>query len=286
MEKIIIFTDMDGTFLEKETYSYKAAEPGLALIREHQIPLVFCTSKTKAEIEYYRNRLGLNEPFISENGGAIFIPKDYFEFEFEYDKVNDYFIIELGKPYQELREALEKIKTRVDAEIIGFGDMTVTDIHEDCGLTVDMAALSKLKDYDEAFKINGTQPQIDEVLERIKELGYNYSIGTRYYHIMGDSNKGKAVQKLIELYANKFAKIKTIGLGDGWNDLPMLNVVDIPVLVQKQRGKYVDLTDLTDNQQQEIGIDALSTDFFAKLYKAEGVGPEGWSKAIQALIRD
>ncbi len=285
MEKIIVFTDMDGTLLEKDTYSYHAAEPGLALIREHHIPLIFCTSKTKAEIEYYRDQLNFQEPFISENGGAIFIPKGYFEFEVEYDKINDYLIIELGKPYKELREALEKIKAKVDCEIIGFGDMTVNEIHEDCGLTEDMAALSKLKDYDEAFKINGSHSQKDQVLELIKELGYNYSIGTRYYHIMGDSNKGKAVQKLIEIFTQKFGEIKTIGLGDGLNDLPMLNVVDVPVLVQKQSGQYVDLNELTATQKTEIGIDALDNEFFSRLYKAEGVGPEGWSKAIQEFIK-
>ena len=137
-------------------------------------------------------------------------------------------------------------------------------------------------------KVSGLQVRMDEALHNtsIPEEVDNDKIEGLYYHIMGESNKGKAVQKLIELFAKEFTNIKTIGLGDGWNDLPMLNVVDMPVLVQKQIGKYVELADLTEDQRQEIGIDALGPDFFAKLYKADGVGPEGWSKALEALIRD
>ena len=71
MEKIVVFTDMDGTFLEKETYSYELAQPGLSILQARDIPLIFCTSKTRAEIEYYRNKLGIKDPYISENGGSV-----------------------------------------------------------------------------------------------------------------------------------------------------------------------------------------------------------------------
>jgi len=35
----------------------------------------------RKEIEYYRKKLDNNHPFISENGGGIFIPKGYFPFD-------------------------------------------------------------------------------------------------------------------------------------------------------------------------------------------------------------
>ena len=93
--QIIIFTDLDGTLLD-DKYSYKKSKNILNLIREKRIPLIFCTSKTKAEVDYYRKKLNNKDPFISENGSAIFIPKDYFNFKINYDKKDkNYFIIEL-----------------------------------------------------------------------------------------------------------------------------------------------------------------------------------------------
>jgi len=76
-ERIVIFTDLDGTLLDHCTYSYKEAEKALESIRRKNIPLIVCSSKTREEIEIYRKKLLNNGPFISENGGAIFIPEQY-----------------------------------------------------------------------------------------------------------------------------------------------------------------------------------------------------------------
>ena len=83
--KLVIFTDLDGTLLDRNTYSFEPAQSTLHLIKQKNIPLVLSSSKTRAEIEFYRRRLENDHPFISENGGAVFIPRDYFSFQFSYD---------------------------------------------------------------------------------------------------------------------------------------------------------------------------------------------------------
>ena len=72
MAKIIVFTDLDSTLLHPKTYSFDAAMPALKLIKEKDIPLILCSSKTRAEIEVYRKKLDNQHPFVSENGGGIF----------------------------------------------------------------------------------------------------------------------------------------------------------------------------------------------------------------------
>src|SRR4030043_2006608 len=109
--KLIIFTDLDGTLLDRKTYSFEPAEPALNLIRTMGIPLVLSSSKTRAEIELYRRKLENEHPFISENGGGIFIPCTYFSFPFHYDKeLEKYVVLELGTLYPRIIEALESIK--------------------------------------------------------------------------------------------------------------------------------------------------------------------------------
>ena len=110
-DKIIIFTDLDGTLLDHQTYSYGEAEDALKVVREKRVPLILCSSKTRDEIEVYRKKLSNNEPFISENGGAIFIPEQYRGLKCKFDKIdNGYLVIEIGSEYRILAEIFEKIK--------------------------------------------------------------------------------------------------------------------------------------------------------------------------------
>ena len=75
--KLVIFSDMDGTLLDSK-YSFRDAEKALDLIKKKKVPLILSSSKTRAELELYRKKMRNRHPFIVENGGAIFIPKNYF----------------------------------------------------------------------------------------------------------------------------------------------------------------------------------------------------------------
>lgn len=150
--QFIIFTDLDGTLLDHDTYSYRAAAEAISLVRKQRIPLVICTSKTRAEIEFYRQKLKNRHPFISENGGAIFIPKRYFNFKFKYDKtVGDYHVIQLGTDYPTLIRALKNIQKEHPLKL--FYDMTPAELAKDTGLSLQQAKLAKQREFDEAFTI-------------------------------------------------------------------------------------------------------------------------------------
>ena len=88
MKKAIIFTDLDGSLLDHRTYSYSAASPMLATLKKNKIPLIPVSSKTFDEIIILRRRLNNNDPFIVENGAAIYIPKDYFSNQPSNTKIN------------------------------------------------------------------------------------------------------------------------------------------------------------------------------------------------------
>ena len=75
----VIFTDMDGTLLDHHTYSFAAAEPTLGKLPTKGIPVIPNTSKTYAEMVQLRDKIGLNGPFIIENGAAAYIPHGFFK---------------------------------------------------------------------------------------------------------------------------------------------------------------------------------------------------------------
>lgn len=61
---LVVFTDLDGTLLDHEDYSYEAARDGMERIRYQQIPLIFTTSKTRLEIKRRQAGMSIREPFI------------------------------------------------------------------------------------------------------------------------------------------------------------------------------------------------------------------------------
>jgi mannosyl-3-phosphoglycerate phosphatase len=270
MQKLIIFTDLDGTLLDYPAYSFEKALPALDLIRQSAIPLILCSSKTRTEIEYYRRKLANDHPFVSENGGGIFIPKKYFDSplpsaSYPIEEEADCEVIRLGARYSDLRKAVKELQQE-GFEITGFGDMTAEELADIAKMQVEEAIMAKERDFDEPFVYKGSEHELPRLFNSINQKGFKHTQG-RFFHILGNSNKGVAVSILTDLYRNKFRSIKTVAVGDSPNDIPMLESVDFPVLVQKEDGLYDPKIDMP------------------KLMRADGIGPEGWNKAMIEFIQ-
>jgi mannosyl-3-phosphoglycerate phosphatase len=266
-KQFLIFSDLDGTLLDHKTYSFEAANPALDALKLRNIPLIFCSSKTRREIELYRELTGNLHPFISENGGGIYVPADYDTNSFEYDmKTNGYKVIVLGTRYDELVGVLNSIRNDTGIKLKLFSEMKISEISEYTGLDPKLATLSTIREYDEPFIIFGNDKVAEAVQGEITGRGYNYTQGSMFHHIMGRNDKGKAVEILIQIFKNRFPDLNSVGLGDSFNDLPMLEIVDIPILVQKSNGRY----------DQRIAFDNL-------IY-ADGVGPVGWNRSVLEVL--
>ncbi len=264
MKKIVIYTDLDGTLLHPKTYSFEAAQQALNLISKKNIPLVLCSSKTRVEIEVYRERLCNIHPFISENGGGIFIPAEYFMHNPLAKADGLYHVVLLGKPYGEIRKTFANLRDRLRSKVKGFGDMTAEDISEMTGLNLEEASHARMRDFSEPFVF---EEDTDEFfLKALEAAGLHWTQG-QFYHVMGDNDKGKAVNILKKLFEKKDQVLCTIGLGDGFNDLPMLKEVDLPVLIPKEDGSYDPRVELPG------------------MIKADRMGPEGWNMVVMELLQ-
>jgi len=228
--KTVIFADLDGTLLNAK-YEYSETKPIVDKIVASGCSIVFCSSKTKTEIEFYCKTMDINEPFIAENGAAIFVPKNYFPFHFASSKTERYSVIRLGSPYEMLREKLWEIKKKTASKIVGFGDMTLEELAFDTGLPMPLAKLAQKREHDEPFRI--IQGNKLHILKAIKQQGLQCTRGGQYLHLTDNNDKGKATSILKNLYSQMFGKIETFGVGDGPNDLPMLQAVDRPFFIKK-----------------------------------------------------
>ena len=264
--RVVVLTDLDGTLLDYDTYSCEVVAPVVARLNRAAVPIVFCSSKTWAEQEVYRRRLGIKAPFIVEDGGAIFIEPGYFPFPYDYHReVGGYQVIELGMPYEEIRRILGQIRQESKLDFRGFGDMDAAEISGITGLNLESAGLARQRCYEEMLSLTGSEPEIGIILRGIEEAGLTWGRGTRFYSVGGGNNKGKAARVVLGLFRRKLGRIKTIGIGDSQNDLPMLAEVEVPVLVERP-----------GNGWQEAEMPGL--------FRVRGVGPRGWARAVQELV--
>ncbi len=233
---IAVFTDLDGSLLDHADYAFDAARPALTRIRDRGIPLVFTTSKTRAEVEHLQRQMGLREPFIVENGAALFFPDDDRLLRIEIGfRQAPYTVIQLGATYGKIRRFI--YATRDQFRIRGFGDMSVPEIAELTGLSTVQAGLAQQREFTEPFL---PEPDTDiAALEKIAAArGLQITRGGRFHHLIGiRQDKGAAVRIAAGIVSkNAGAPVTTIGIGDSANDRSLLASVDIPVVIPRPDG--------------------------------------------------
>jgi mannosyl-3-phosphoglycerate phosphatase family protein len=266
----IVFTDIDGTLIEHHNYDYSIAKNALKILKKYKIPVIFCSSKTFDEQTKLQNELGLSEPFIIENGSAIVIPKNYFSHISDNQIVidNDYTLIILSKKTQEEIRLLKKyLEEKFNLSIFGFAEADDDHINVVSGLEGENIKKAKNKLFTETIifpKLFETQ-----ILNFINRQGFQVSQGGRFLTIQDTNvNKGKAIKKILEIYEqNNLALYTTIGIGDNYNDIAMLEVVDKPFLVQKFDGNWVDIT-------------------IKNLEKVPAIGPAGFEIVAKKIVSD
>lgn len=262
--RMLIFTDLDDSLLNHDDYSFREAMPSLEKIKIKNIPLIFTTSKTRSEVEIIQHQMKIKDPFIVENGGGIFFPHGYMNFKLdEFMKRDDYHVVELGKPYSEIRRCVEK--SRIKYKIIGFGDMTAQAIARLTNLPVRNAKLAKEREYTEPLVVK-SDAHLHELKESASKADMKITHGGRFYHLIGSSqDKGRAVRMTKAIFEENWKSVTlTIGIGNGKNDLPMLAAVDIPILIP-----------YTDEIFEDTDLPVM---------KARYPGSRGWNESILRVI--
>ncbi|MGH9627223.1 MAG: HAD-IIB family hydrolase [Bryobacteraceae bacterium] len=260
----VIISDLDGTLLDHQTYAWEAARPAVEMLKSRNIPLVLCTSKTRAEVEQWRVELGNTHPFIVENGGALFIPRGYFPFSPGFAKsIDEYEVVKFGEEYSELVKALNAAAQEAGCRVRGFSELSAEEVAEATGLPLEEARLARQREYDEVFELLAGDAAT--LRNAIVSRGKRCIQGGRFFHITGNNDKGLAVTVLIRFYRQVHRDVVSIGLGDSLNDVEFLMAADFPVLVRSQHSSTL---------KQAIPRGILT----------EHPGPQGWNTAVLQLI--
>ena len=248
----MVFTDLDGTLLDHETYSYAAALPALSQLRARNVPVVLASSKTAPELHALREELRLTaSPAIVENGAGLLMPHEAPP--------------KAPETYQRLRAALDEIDPALRRHFRGFGDMGPEGVMADAGLPGDKARLACQRAYSEPGLWEGSAEERRAFLEALAERGLHARRGGRYLTLSFGGTKADRMDEAGSL----FDRPHTIALGDAPNDREMLDHADIGVIIANPHG---------------APMPELCGERSGSILRSSKIGPAGWNEMMLKLI--
>lgn len=254
---IVVFSDLDGTLLDHETYSFDAARPALAALKARAIPLVLASSKTEAEMRPIAEAIGIDHPMIVENGAGI---------------AN---LAHAGgeqtNHYESLRRFLQTLPQHLIGLFEGFGDWSVEQVARRTGLAPAAAALARQRRFSEPGIFSGNTAQKAEFLARLDTIGYQAVQGGRFLTLMPKTSKAERMAELIaHFHRATTGPVRSIALGDAPNDLAMLQAADRGVIIANPAHAPLPVT-----ERERQGY----------VSRSQKAGPEGWNESILQLVR-
>ena len=265
-----IFTDLDGTLLNHDNYTLGRIKNFINKIKLKN-HIIFSTSKTFFEILEINKKLDLNFPFIVENGACIFFPNNYIFFNpnktkfFNYKNYLGYKLSELSP--EVIENKLYKLQKKYD--FILFSQLKLDHLSKITNLKNKSLKNCTRRLFTNPIYWNDTDERMKKFILDIKKISKTYQIskGGRFYHLLDNYDKGKALMKFLKIikYSDK-NNFKTISLGDSENDISMLEQTDYSCIVKREKVK--------------ISL-KKKTNIYYSIKKA----PDGWKESIEFILK-
>ena len=269
MNKLIVFTDLDGTLLDHNDYGWEGAKPALAELESNLFPVIINSSKTAAEIIEIRKQINNFAPFICENGTVANIPKYHFSKDFSVSTHQSSFDVHnFGKSYTEITSILRELREKYKFRFRGFNNMSVDELMLETSLDRIQAENAMQRQGAEPIIWLDSEKQLDKFKSLLKVKALTLTSGGRFYHVMSPVDKGQAVKWLSKQYKNYCTRTnwKSVGLGDSFNDVSMLESVDYPILINNPAAIQPDVSHIKNIRKMELS------------------GPDGWGKAVLEIL--
>src|SRR5215470_1090164 len=100
-----------------------------------QVPCVWLTGWTRAQLDEPRRRLGQSDPFIGENGCGVYLPEDYFHLKGNNTvRLGRYTCIPIAQPQPAAAEALHELSADLRVEVVPLRMLSPRELSQNTGL--------------------------------------------------------------------------------------------------------------------------------------------------------
>lgn len=232
IEQLLIL-NLDAFGADEETLEQVAFT--LSSIKRQQIPILFYSRRTKLEILWICEQLAIFQPFVAENGGALYVPKGYLKLELD-GFVEEEKIMEL--PFGTTKAFIENITDKL-AMISGMKSLKQSDISPlDVADVLDIEIREAERIMDRKYsqlilKAEQKTPINDTFKQLLQQQGLSILESENDFSI-GHFNIFKPIQYWVELLKDKYPEIEIFAIGNDKNDAPIFKLANQAFLLKKE----------------------------------------------------
>jgi len=138
--------------------------------------------------------------------------------------------VEFGESHAVVLRKLRDAAGRIGLGILGFADMSVSDVAADRKITLLEARLAKFREYEELFRPDSSDPDARvRLMKSLRAAGLTVSpAGGGFSRASTSFDMGPGVRLLRQCYRRADPHVCSIGFGISAEHLPMLAQVDHP----------------------------------------------------------
>jgi predicted mannosyl-3-phosphoglycerate phosphatase (HAD superfamily) len=174
----------------------------LAEVAQAQMPCVWMTGWTRAQLDEPRRRLAQNEPYIGENGCGVYLPEDYFHLKGSNTiRLGRYTCIPVAKPQPAAAEALEVLAADLDISVVPLRKLAPRELRQNTGLPAREAEMIRQRDFDELFFFAGaSDADIEKFHQEAEIRDLKVQRNSQFWSLSCGANLAKCVRELGALY--------------------------------------------------------------------------------------
>ena len=182
-----------------------------ATLDHEAIPAVWLTSRSRLQFDEARRKHGHTQPFIAEDGCAVYLPEGYFHLTPVSDasrtrkastvRLGRFTCVPVAEALPAAADALQTLSQDTGVPVVTLRSLSPRELAQNTGLPQREAELARQRDFDEIFFFAGVS---DEEVAAFLAEGRNRNLQFRQHGVLWSAAIGASVQRCIRELAKLY----------------------------------------------------------------------------------
>src|SRR6266446_6040019 len=199
------------TLIPLRGHSFPGLDEFTAALDHEAIPAVWLTSRSRLQFDDARRKHGHTQPFIAEDGCAVYLPEGYFHLRPASDptrtrkaatvRLGRFTCIPVAEALPAAADALETLSHDTGVPVVTLRSLSPRELVQNVSLPQREAELARQRDFDDIFFFAGAS---DEEVQKFLAEGRRRNLQFRQHGVLWSAAIGSSVQRCIRELAKLY----------------------------------------------------------------------------------